>query len=97
MDGKQLQSYKGYCPVQMIWQHPEQAVNPRLRMRAVFEEGDQVDPAEILYCKGTWKENPVSVGGRDQYYAGPHYSEPDLAFSDRRNPETGNWNDRCQS
>ena len=45
LDGELLQSYKGYCPVQMIWQHPEQAVNPRFRMRAVFEEGDQVDPA----------------------------------------------------
>ena len=44
LDGELLQSYKGYCPVQMIWQHPEQAVNPRLRMRSVFEEGDQVDP-----------------------------------------------------
>ena len=43
MDGKSLYSCKGYCPVQMIWQHPEQAVNPRLRMRNVFEEGDQVE------------------------------------------------------
>ena len=44
LDGKPLQSYKGYCPVQMIWQHPEQAVNPRLRMRSVFEEGDEAAP-----------------------------------------------------
>lgn len=44
LDGKPLQSYKGYCPVQMIWQHPEQAVNPRLRMKSVLEEGDQIDP-----------------------------------------------------
>ena len=44
LDGKPLQSYKGYCPVQMIWQHPEQAVNPRLRMRGVFEEGDEAAP-----------------------------------------------------
>src|SRR5699024_10158113 len=22
-----------YCPVQLVWQHPEQAVNPRWRMR----------------------------------------------------------------
>ena len=44
LDGKPLRSYRGYCPVQMIWQHPEQAVNPRLRMRNVFEEGDQTEP-----------------------------------------------------
>ena len=47
LDGKSLYSYKDYCPVQMIWQHPEQAVNPRLRMRTVIEEGDQVDPKLI--------------------------------------------------
>ena len=35
LDGKPLRDIKGCCPVQMIWQHPEQAVNPRLRMRAV--------------------------------------------------------------
>lgn len=43
LDGKPLSSYKGYCPVQMIWQHPEQAVNPRLRMREVLREGDEVE------------------------------------------------------
>ena len=30
LDGKPLPK-KGYCPVQMIWQHPERAVNPRLK------------------------------------------------------------------
>ena len=43
LDGKPLSSYKGYCPVQMIWQHPEQVVNPRLHMRKVLEEGDQIE------------------------------------------------------
>ncbi|MDE6959255.1 MAG: ATP-binding cassette domain-containing protein, partial [Lachnospiraceae bacterium] len=33
LDGKPLCECDGYCPVQMIWQHPEQVVNPRLRMR----------------------------------------------------------------
>ena len=42
MDGKSLYSYKAYCPVQMIWQHPEQAVNPRVRMQAVLQEGDSI-------------------------------------------------------
>lgn len=43
LDGRPLHAYKGYCPVQMIWQHPEQAVNPRLRMKTVLEEGDQTE------------------------------------------------------
>ena len=66
LDGKQLQSYKGYCPVQMIWQHPEQAVNPRFRMRAVFEEGDQVDPAlmEKLGIEPDWLNRfPTELSG----------------------------------
>lgn len=43
LDGKPLSFWKGYCPVQMIWQQPELAVNPRLRMRDVILEGDEVE------------------------------------------------------
>lgn len=43
LDGKPLAAYKGYCPVQMIWQQPEFAVNPRLRMREVIAEGDGIE------------------------------------------------------
>ena len=47
LDGKPLHSYRGYCPVQMIWQQPELAVNPRLRMRDVILEGDQVEEFDV--------------------------------------------------
>ena len=66
LDGELLQSYKGYCPVQMIWQHPEQAVNPRLRMSSVFEEGDQVDPKlmEKLGIEPDWLNRfPTELSG----------------------------------
>ena len=43
MDGKPLSDWKGYCPVQMIWQHPELSVNPRWKMGEVLKEGDQVE------------------------------------------------------
>ena len=36
LDGVPLASYKGYCPVQMVWQHPELSVNPRLRMSCLL-------------------------------------------------------------
>lgn len=39
LEGKQLGSYRGYCPVQLIWQHPREAVNPRLTMRRILDEG----------------------------------------------------------
>lgn len=43
VDGRPLGTYKGYCPIQMVWQQPELAVNPRLRMREVLLEGDEVE------------------------------------------------------
>lgn len=37
LDGKPLQA-KGFCPVQMIYQHPELAVNPRWKMEKTLNE-----------------------------------------------------------
>lgn len=42
LDGKPIPS-KGYCPVQMIYQHPELSVNPRLKMRKILNEAWQPD------------------------------------------------------
>lgn len=41
VDGKPL-SPKGVCPVQLIHQHPERAINPRWRLRKVLEESGQL-------------------------------------------------------
>ncbi len=41
LDGKPLPQ-NGYCPVQMIWQHPDMAVNPRLIMKKTLAEGDAI-------------------------------------------------------
>lgn len=43
LDGRPLSAYRGYCPVQMVWQHPELSVNPKKRMKEVLKEGDHVD------------------------------------------------------
>lgn len=43
LDGRSLDEYRGYCPVQMIWQQPELAVNPRLHMKEVLAEGNEVE------------------------------------------------------
>lgn len=42
LDGKPL-AKKGYCPVQMIWQHPEKAVNPRLKMKDTLADGWNIE------------------------------------------------------
>lgn len=34
---------KGVCPVQLIYQHPEKAINPRWKMHQVLEEGNQLN------------------------------------------------------
>ena len=66
LDGKPLSSYKGYCPVQMIWQHPEQVVNPRLHLRKVLEEGDGIDERIIrgLGIEEDWMNRyPTELSG----------------------------------
>ena len=37
LDGKPLPK-NGVCPVQLIYQHPEKAINPRWRLKRVLEE-----------------------------------------------------------
>ena len=51
LDGKPLEEYKGRLPVQMIWQHPEQSVNPRWKMGRVLWEGGQIN-RELLEILG---------------------------------------------
>ena len=66
LDGKPLDFYGSYCPVQLIWQHPEQAINPRLRMKAVLEEGDNVSPDLIkrLGIEADWMNRfPAELSG----------------------------------
>lgn len=57
---------RGCCPVQMIWQHPEQAVNPRRRMRTVLKEGGEI-PQRIIEGLGIeedWQNRfPAELSG----------------------------------
>lgn len=46
LNGKPLPQ-KGYCPVQLIYQHPEKAVNPRFKMSQVIKEA--WEPEESFY------------------------------------------------
>lgn len=54
LDGKPLPK-KGYCPVQLIYQHPEKAVNPRWKLRDTLYEGWQPEEA-LLTAMGIEKE-----------------------------------------
>lgn len=64
-DGKPLPK-TGYCPVQMIWQHPELAVNPRWRMERVVNEGWRPDEQTLaaLGIEEAWlKRWPGELSG----------------------------------
>ena len=50
IDGKALPE-KGVCPVQLIHQHPEKAINPRWRLKRVLEESGKID-ADVLHAFG---------------------------------------------
>ena len=48
----------GVCPVQLIHQHPEMAINPRWKLRKVLEEcralGDMLDMLDALGIERAW-------------------------------------------
>lgn len=55
LDGAPLDSLRGKLPVQLVCQHPENAVNPRWRMRQVLEEAGQLNE-EVLNAMGIERE-----------------------------------------
>lgn len=66
LDGVPLSQYRGFCPVQLLWQHPEEAVDPLLKLRATLYEAGPVDPAilEGLGVKEEWLERyPSELSG----------------------------------
>lgn len=46
---------KGICPVQLIYQHPEKAINPRWRMKQTLDESGMLRP-DILESLGVEQE-----------------------------------------
>lgn len=57
---------KGYCPVQLIYQHPEQALDPRWKMEKSLFEAGPLD-AEVVKAMGIrpmWFDRwPVELSG----------------------------------
>lgn len=65
LDGKPLPQ-KGYCPVQLIYQHPEKAVNPRWKLKDTLNEGWNTDAAVLkaLGIENEWLERwPNELSG----------------------------------
>lgn len=57
---------KGFCPAQLIYQHPEQAINPRLRLNATLREAwtpDAVFLDEIGIAPEWLNRYPAELSG----------------------------------
>lgn len=64
IDGQKY--FKGIHPVQLIWQHPEKAINPKWRLGHVLEEVKELDEEifEILGIKKEWlNRHPHELSG----------------------------------
>ncbi|MDD3247280.1 MAG: ATP-binding cassette domain-containing protein [Methanosarcina sp.] len=83
IDGKAIPS-KGYNPVQLVFQHPEKAVNPKWKMKDILNEGHIV-PQDILDSFGIKKSwfnrwpNELS-GGELQRFALARALSPETKF-----------------
>ena len=65
LDGKPLPK-KGVCPVQLIYQHPEKAINPRWRLRRVLEESGEMrqDVLDAFGIERAWLDRfPRELSG----------------------------------
>ena len=65
LNGKPLPQ-KGICPVQLIYQHPEKAINPRWRLKRVLEESGRLreDVLENFGIERSWLERfPRELSG----------------------------------
>ena len=43
LDGKPVSEYRGACPVQMVWQHPETVVDPLLKLKETMAEAGDIE------------------------------------------------------
>ena len=65
LDGKPLPT-KGVCPVQLIYQHPERAINPRWKLKRVLEESGEMreDVLDAFGIERAWLDRfPRELSG----------------------------------
>lgn len=68
LDGKPLPK-NGVCPVQLIYQHPEKAINPRWRLKRVLEESGELreDVLAAFGIENAWLNRfPRELSGGEQ-------------------------------
>lgn len=84
IDNTLISDFKGYFPVQLIFQHPEKTMNPKWKMRQVLEEAWDVDDEliESFGIKKSWLNRwPIELsGGELQRFSVLRALSPDTKF-----------------
>ena len=66
LDGRAVSEYRGVCPVQMVWQHPETVVDPLLKLKETMAEAGGIEERllENLHIEREWLERyPAELSG----------------------------------
>ena len=66
LDGRAVREYRGVCPVQMVWQHPETVVDPLLKLKETMAEAGGIEERllENLHIEREWLERyPAELSG----------------------------------
>lgn len=84
LDGLPLSQYRGFCPVQLLLQHPEEAADPLLKLKAALYEAGPVnrEVLEGLRIQESWLERYPSElsGGELQRICVARTLRPELKF-----------------
>lgn len=84
LDGRPVREYRGVCPVQMVWQHPETVVDPLLTLGKTLNEAGAVEQRllDALHIEPGWLTRYPSElsGGELQRFCLVRALNPEVRF-----------------
>ena len=84
LDGRPVREYRGVCPVQMVWQHPETVVDPLLTLGKTLNEAGAVEQRllDYLHIEPGWiTPYPTQLsGGELQRFCLARALNPEVRF-----------------
>ena len=84
LDGRPVREYRGVCPVQMVWQHPETVVDPLLTLGKTLNEAGAVEQRllDALHIEPGWLTRYPSElsGGEVQRFCLARALNPEVRF-----------------
>ena len=84
LDGRPVREYRGVCPVQIVWQHPETVVDPLLTLGKTLNEAGAVEQRllDALHIEPGWLTRYPSElsGGELQRFCLARALNPEVRF-----------------